>query len=33
MVQRRVAATALLRPPYGRRTRAILDRLLKLSLR
>ena len=33
MVQRRVAATALLRPPYGARTRALLDRLLKLSLR
>jgi coniferyl-aldehyde dehydrogenase len=33
MVQRRVAPTALLRPPYGPRTRAVLDRLLKLSLR
>jgi len=33
MIQRRLAVTALLRPPYGRRTRAVLDRLLALSLR
>jgi coniferyl-aldehyde dehydrogenase len=33
MVQRRLAPTALFRPPYGRRTRALIDRLLALSLR
>lgn len=33
MVQHRVAATAVFRPPYGARMRAILERLLKLTLR
>ena len=33
MVQRRLATTALFRPPYGARMRAVLDRVLRLTLR
>jgi coniferyl-aldehyde dehydrogenase len=33
MVQRRWAATALLRAPFGKRTRALIDMVLRLALR